>query len=98
MPHISNTEALILAMMEDGTEWYGLQLCKESNGRIKRGTVYTTLMRMEDKRLLTHRKLPIKSGQRGPARIVYKINSAGYQSLEAWRVARAAAMGGLKDA
>jgi DNA-binding PadR family transcriptional regulator len=48
---LSKTEALILQIMSENgfKERYGLELLRLSNGGLKRGTLYTTLQRMEDK-------------------------------------------------
>ncbi len=45
----SRTETLILDLLRQGRERYGLELVEASGGRVKRGTVYVTLGRMEEK-------------------------------------------------
>src|SRR5688572_26297856 len=47
-PSMSATEALLLDLMGDG-ERFGLELVATSGGRVKRGSVYVTLTRMEAK-------------------------------------------------
>src|SRR5262249_3277414 len=49
LPLLSGKEALILEMLAAAPDSYGLQLVEASDGRLKRGTVYVTLGRMEDK-------------------------------------------------
>ena len=49
MPKLSPKEALILELLTSRGEMYGLELVAESEGRLKRGTVYVTLSRMGEK-------------------------------------------------
>ena len=44
---LSRKELLILELLASHDSMYGLQLVTASNGRLKRGTVYVTLGRME---------------------------------------------------
>ena len=48
IPKLSSTERLILELLA-GEEMFGLQLVEQSKGALKRGTVYVTLGRMQDK-------------------------------------------------
>ena len=48
IPRLSSTERLILELLA-GEEMFGLQLVEQSKGSLKRGTVYVTLGRMQDK-------------------------------------------------
>ncbi len=48
-PTLPSKERTILRLLIDKGELYGLQLVQESEGTLKRGTVYVTLARMEDK-------------------------------------------------
>ena len=48
-PRLSAKEALVLDLLCDQPGLYGLQLVEASSGALKRGTVYVTLGRMEDK-------------------------------------------------
>jgi len=43
----SGMQLLILQLLADGRGRYGLELVRESNGKLKRGTIYTTLYRMQ---------------------------------------------------
>jgi DNA-binding PadR family transcriptional regulator len=47
-PTLSGKERIILDLLLDGPK-FGLQLVEQSGGRLKYGTVYVTLSRMEDK-------------------------------------------------
>lgn len=46
---VSRKELLVLELLVANQQLYGLQLVVASKGRLKRGTVYVTLGRMEDK-------------------------------------------------
>ena len=48
IPRLSSTEHLILELLA-GEDMFGLQLVEQSQGALKRGTVYVTLGRMQDK-------------------------------------------------
>ena len=47
MPRLSAKEAIVLDLLGGGEPLYGLQLVALSEGRLKRGTVYVTLGRIE---------------------------------------------------
>lgn len=91
---LSKTEALILQIMsESGFEkMYGLQLLKLSNKRIKRGTVYTTLQRMEDKGFVVSQQEEKPDDVPGNPRRLYKITGKGsfvltqYEDLQAYEL------------
>jgi PadR family transcriptional regulator, regulatory protein PadR len=55
LPSLSAKEALIIDLLGRSKEMYGLELVAASDGELKRGTVYVTLGRMEQKGLLTSR-------------------------------------------
>jgi DNA-binding PadR family transcriptional regulator len=55
MPSISRTEALIIELLEAGGR-FGLELIDASDGRLKRGTIYVTLSRMESKGFVVSRQ------------------------------------------
>ena len=51
LPGLSGSEELILAMMlkRPAEKSYGLEFVRASGGRLKRGSIYVTLMRMGKK-------------------------------------------------
>jgi len=49
LPRLSSKELLVLDLLAARKPSYGLELVAESRGHLKRGTVYVTLGRMEDK-------------------------------------------------
>jgi len=46
IPRVSNKEHLILSLLAGIGEQYSLEIVKNSEGKLKRGTVYVTLNRM----------------------------------------------------
>jgi PadR family transcriptional regulator PadR len=84
VPRLSGKEALILEMLARGGEAYGLQLVAGSKGRLKRGTVYVTLGRMEDKGFVTSRTEDAPDGAGGLPRRLYEATSYGLRVLKAW--------------
>lgn len=67
---------------------YGLELVAASRGELKRGTVYVTLKRMEDKGFITSSQedAPVNAG--GLPRRVYEPTALGRQLCEAWTLVR----------
>jgi PadR family transcriptional regulator len=84
LPRLSAKESLILDLLARGDELYGLQLVAASKGRLKRGTVYVTLGRMEDKGYVTSRAEDAPDGAGGLPRRVYEITPQGARVMKAW--------------
>lgn len=83
-PRLSQKEALILSLLAAGDPLYGLQLVDESRGKLKRGTVYVTLGRMEDKGLITSRTEEPPDGAGGLPRRLYRPTAQGLRVFNAW--------------
>jgi DNA-binding PadR family transcriptional regulator len=85
---LSKTEALILQIMSENgfREIYGLELLKLSNGGIKRGTIYTTLQRMEDKGFVVSRQEEKPDNISGIPRRHYEITGIGQRALQAYEL------------
>ena len=83
LPRLSPTEHLILELLS-GDEMFGLQLVEESNGALKRGTVYVTLGRMEAKGLVESQQEPVPPGGIGLPRRIYRPTALGERMLRAW--------------
>lgn len=84
IPSLSNTEALILQLLIGVGESYGLDLVKRSDGKLKRGTVYVTLQRMEEKGFLTSRQEAISPDPNvGIPRRLYTVTGLGQRVLDA---------------
>lgn len=88
LPRLSRTEALILSLLMGKSELYGLEMVEQSDGRLKRGTIYVTLGRMQDKGLVESRKEPRQSPEVGIPRRLYSITGYGMRVIAAYEVAR----------
>lgn len=82
---ISPIEQKVLALLGDNPGLYGLELVKLSKGKLKRGTVYVVLGRLEE-RGLVHSAVLKKPDHPGLPRPVYGVTGDGYRMLEAWKL------------
>ena len=74
-------------------ELYGLELVTASGGRLKRGTVYVTLGRMEEKGFVISRLEDAPPAAGGLPRRVYRATPLGRRVVQLWtRVARTLAL------
>ena len=93
LPTLSNKERVILERLVSSGPKYGLQLVDESRGALKRGTVYVTLGRMEEKGLVESHREPTTRDANAIARRMYRATGHGRRVLDAWTmVARALSM------
>lgn len=90
VPTLSGTEQLVLELLVANGPAYGLQLVKESHGRLKRGTVYVTLGRMEEKGYVESEPDPDADESLVLPRRIYRPTGLGVRLLEAWEVMRKA--------
>ena len=82
-------ERLILELLTSEGPLFGLQLVEQSNGALKRGTVYVTLGRLEAKGLVESQQEPLPPGGIGLPRRIYRPTALGKRALRAWtRLAR----------
>ena len=89
IPTLPPKEALILALLVGEAELYGLQLVAASKGRLKRGTVYVTLGRMEEKGFITSHLESAPADEGGLPRRLYEPTAFGRKVLSAYaQVAR----------
>jgi len=89
VPTLSSKETLILELLVQHKELYGLQLVAASKRRLKRGTIYVTLARMETKGYVTSRTEDAPPDAGGLPRRMYRPTAFGRRVLEAWtQVAR----------
>jgi PadR family transcriptional regulator, regulatory protein PadR len=86
LPTVSRKEALILDLLAGAGDRYGLELVEASEGRLKRGTVYVTLSRMEDKGYVTSSQEAKAQGAIGLPRRVYRLTALGRRAREAWEL------------
>jgi DNA-binding PadR family transcriptional regulator len=85
---LSGKESLILELLVGEREMYGLELVAASRRRLKRGTVYVTLARMEDKGYVTSRLEAAPDRAGGLPRRVYEATPLGRRVLQLWSGAR----------
>ena len=84
IPRLSAKETLILNLLAQKREMYGLQMVAASKGRLKRGTVYVTLGRMEEKGYVASRTEDAPDGAGGLPRRPYEATPHGLRVLKAW--------------
>lgn len=81
---LSPKERLVLELLARHGDGYGLQLVTASRGRLKRGTVYVTLGRMEKKGYIRSRLDDPPEGAGGMPRRLYTPTALGVRVLGAW--------------
>ena len=94
LPRLSRAEQLILSLLVEG-ETFGLDLVERSEGRIKRGTVYVTLARMQQKGYVESRVEAANPAAIGLPRRLYQPTAYGLRVMEAWALAARAFNGHL---
>jgi PadR family transcriptional regulator PadR len=92
VPCLSRTEHVILDLLSGG-DAFGLELVERSQGALKRGTVYVTLGRMQDKGYVESRTEPLPPGGIGLPRRLYRPTAFGLRVLNAWALAARALRG-----
>jgi DNA-binding PadR family transcriptional regulator len=73
---MSPTESLVMELLR-GRERYGLELVDASDGSLKRGSVYVTLARMEEKGFVESRHEERQPGSSGLPRRLYRATAYG---------------------
>src|SRR5438045_5456299 len=81
LPSLPPKEALILELLIREKELYGLELVAASRRRLKRGTVYVTLGRMEEKGYITSRLEDAPADVGGMPRRLYQPTVLGRRVL-----------------
>ena len=87
LPSISAVESIVLDLIES-RERYGLELVELSGGRLKRGSVYVTLGRMERKGFVISRQEDRTEGAIGLPRRLYRATPYGLKVRDAYRLLR----------
>jgi len=87
LPRLSVTERLIIELLTAHEELFGLRMVELSGGRLKRGTVYVTLGRMQEKGYLESRQEPLPEGAIGLPRRLYRPTGLAMRILAAWKAA-----------
>jgi DNA-binding PadR family transcriptional regulator len=84
LPRLSAKESLILELLDAESSLYGLQMVEASREQLKRGTVYVTLARMEEKGLIRSRTQEPPDGAGGLPRRIYEATPHGVRVFKAW--------------
>lgn len=84
VPTLPDKERLILELLVSGGAMFGLQIVEASRGRVKRGTVYVTLGRMEAKGYVESEQETRPAGAIGLPRRLYRPTALGERALRAW--------------
>jgi PadR family transcriptional regulator, regulatory protein PadR len=79
---LSSKESVILGLLIRDGELYGLELVAASRRRLKRGTVYVTLGRMEEKGYVSSRLDEAPSPGGGLPRRLYQPTALGRRVVE----------------
>jgi PadR family transcriptional regulator, regulatory protein PadR len=87
-PSLSEKEHLVLDLLVANGPSYGLQLVGASGGKLKRGTVYVTLGRMEEKGYVESEPDPEAADHLVLPRRIYRPSGYGLKVLEAWEAMR----------
>jgi DNA-binding PadR family transcriptional regulator len=87
LPKLASTERHILELLAEHQELFGLQMVELSGGALKRGTVYVTLGRMQEKGYLESRQEPLPEGAIGLPRRLYRPTGLAMRILAAWKSA-----------
>ena len=84
IPTLPAKERLILELLLSTGPMYGLQLVECSSGQLKRGTVYVTLGRMQDKGYVQSEQEEPVPGAIGLPRRIYRPTALGERVFKAW--------------
>jgi PadR family transcriptional regulator PadR len=94
LPELTRKEFVAMNLLVGAPKpMYGLQMVEASDGELKRGTVYVTLNRLEEKGYITSRKEAERPGIAQPRRL-YKATGLGVKVFQAIAASRAS----LKEA
>ena len=94
LPELARKEFVAMSLLVGTTKpMYGLEMVERSGGELKRGTVYVTLNRLEEKGYITSKKEPEQPGIAQPRRL-YKTTGLGVRVFRAVEASRAS----LKEA
>src|SRR4051794_29743322 len=87
LPKFSSAERLIVELLVTHHELFGLKMVELSDQRLKRGTVYVTLGRMQEKGYLESRQEALAPGAIGLPRRLYRPTALAMRILSTWKAA-----------
>src|SRR5262245_53687708 len=92
LPELARKEFIAMSLLvASPKEMYGLQMVEASGGELKRGTVYVTLNRLEEKGYIKSRKEQAEPGIAQPRRL-YKATGIGVRVFRAVDAGRRATL------
>ena len=91
--NLTTREAFVLAFLTRYGKGYGLQMVKKSKGLLKRGSVYVTLHRMQQKGYVRSKKETVPPDEKGPPRRHYTATAKGAQALDSWKLIKSSRIG-----
>ena len=86
-PSLSHKEFIILGMLVNSGEMFGLEMVESSEGELKRGTIYVTLQRMAEKGYVESREEARVEPEIGIARRKYQASGLGEKIFKAQELA-----------
>ena len=88
LPTLSSKEALVLELLASrAKELYGLEMIELADGRLKRGTIYVTLQRLQEKGFIDSRQEARTPPEIGIPRRLYSITGFGQTVIAAYEAA-----------
>jgi DNA-binding PadR family transcriptional regulator len=81
IPKLTAKERIILEMLVDSPDMYGLEIVEASNREIGRGSVYVFLDRLEDRGLVTSELELRPANTAGNARRMYRPTGEGARAI-----------------
>ncbi|MFV0388517.1 MAG: PadR family transcriptional regulator [Pyrinomonadaceae bacterium] len=86
-PSLSSNEFIIVEMLIERGEMFGLEMIEHSHGKLKKGSIYVTLGRMEQKGLLASKEIARKNNEFGNNRRIYIPTERGKRIFRAQEIA-----------
>jgi len=86
-PGLSEKEFQIMKLLIAEGEMFGLEMVAYSKGELKKGTIYVTLQRMEDKKLVTSFEEERDDDENGVPRRFYETTVWGERVFKAQEIA-----------
>ena len=82
---LSKQEEVILEMLFGGQDLYGLEMIQKSEGKLKLGSVYVYLAKLEKNKLVSSKLEPLREGEYGKPGRLYEITGSGKAVYQHWQ-------------
>jgi DNA-binding PadR family transcriptional regulator len=98
--NVTKTEALVLQQLASaaGSELYGLEMVKASDGALRMGSIYVLLDRLQRKGFVSSEREVLPPDAQRPPRRLYKITGTGARVLHAYEALQSAYAAGINGA